>query len=416
MGGVAVTLWLLAAVLMVFVYMIPHESIARNCLRSSITLAAEGNKPSVAGCPLLRVDNFTDALMLNMAYSADDGDALVASMANIFYTDDDMHVYERTMELFGAAPVTEGGYGLSYARYWHGHQLILRPLLVLTDYAGILMLNALLLLAELAAVLWLAWRRLSHRLAMMLLAALLVVALPMVATCLQFAVCFHIALLAMMVLMLWPRVLEDGNIALATFTAIGGLTAIFDLLTTPMLTLCLPLAVCLLRQKRWQRTACVLRLASAWLVGYAVLWLAKCVTADVFTGEDVLGDFIANSTGRSLAGSGLLTEMLSERWGGTMALWLLAGMAVIIVVMATLCIILWQRIRRTASGRRHSWLLVIAALPLCWYVATLQHSVIHFWFVWRSLAATFFALLTFLTLTRNSFNDEEDSCNYPVLQ
>ena len=65
---------------MTVAHLIPHRSIEGNVALSVETLSREGKYPSLLGVPLFRIDTFTDALMLNMAWCADEVHPVDAAM------------------------------------------------------------------------------------------------------------------------------------------------------------------------------------------------------------------------------------------------------------------------------------------------------------------------------------------------
>ena len=396
------------SLLMIAVHLIPHESIGRHCEESALTLQEEGLYPQPLGIPLFRIDTFTDALMLNMAFCADEKRPVESAMTNVFYTDDEMQVFERTQDILHGKK-TANGFFEPYARYWHGHQTVLRPLLSIMGYKGIMRLNALCLWALALLSLTLVWRRLSLAISTLLLLSLMVVAFPVVPRCLQFSTCFHLTFLFIIALLLWPRLTKGSTTAASTFFVFGGLTSFFDILTTPLLTLGLPLVVCLLQHDRWQSVKNVISLSAVWALGYGVLWVSKCVLAQLLTGQAVVTDFLANVRVRSVAGILSMHELLVGQFGGTVALaicLLIAAGVVALVLFSHAC---WKRMQRNPKWGHHWWLLAVALIVPLWYVATLQHTVVHYWFTWRALAVSIFSISVFIYLTKKSAHEEDCS-------
>lgn len=390
-----VLLWAVFLCAMVAVHTLPYAWIERNAVESGRQLQDFGKYPRLWGNPLLRIDTFTDALMLNMAWCADESHPLDAALQNRYYTDDDMNVFERTQDVLNGR-MSADGYYYPYARYWHGYQTLLRPMLVLTDYQGILWINAACLSLLLVLCVWTVGRRLSWRVAGLLLLSLLLVALPVVPLCIQFSTCFYIALLAVVAILRCPRLTQSGVAACCTFFAMGALTAYFDLLTTPVLTLGLPLAICLLHRPVWQSSKWVLRLTSVWLGGYASLWASKCIVAQLLTDYDIVGSFLRAVQVRSVTGVGTLWAPVVSVLGNV-PFYILGSLVFIAVALCLALVVgLWRWGRRNEAARMNAWLVLIALLTPCWYLLTLQHSSVHYWFTWRDLASTFFALFVFI--------------------
>ena len=306
-----VALLLLLSGVMMIVSMVPHERVAAHMVQSCSQLRAEGLYPEQWGIPLMRIDTFTDALMLNMAWCADDTTPIRSAMLNRFYTDDDMQVFDRTMDLVSSH--ASDGFYMPYGRYWHGHQTIVRPLLTVTDYAGILRFGKWCFWILLALTLWLVGRRLSWSMAVILGASLLLTSIWCVPECIQFSTCFYLSFLGIIVVLQWPWTVQTSMRFAVTFFVVGALTTFFDILTTPQVTLCLPLLMVLLRSERNVRLHRFLLGTISWGLGYAMLWLSKCVIAWLLTGENVVADFLQNARSRSLAGVSGLLDLLSEK-------------------------------------------------------------------------------------------------------
>ncbi len=107
------------------------------------------------------MDNYTDTLMLFEAASADELPPLQAMMTNTAYNVDNFETLADDLAWYiekdwstGAqrtdAPALEP---FSYARYWHGYLIWLRPLLLLMPYTGVRIVQYIVLFALLAVVL-----------------------------------------------------------------------------------------------------------------------------------------------------------------------------------------------------------------------------------------------------------------------
>ena len=400
---------------MISVHLIPQESIKGQCEESAKTLQKEGLDPQILDIPLLKIDTFTDALMLNMAFCADEKQPVKSAFTNSFYTDDEMNVYDRTLELLLPGSNNPDGYEKDYARYWHGYQTVLRPLLTVFSYRQIIVLNCIVFFLTALLCLALVWLLLSPKLALLMLVSLLIVGLPVVPLCLQFSTCFYLMFLSMIAILAWPSLTSNPVAAACTFFVIGGLTSFFDLLTTPLLTLGFPLIICLLINHKRQSARQIIRLSASWFSGYALLWLSKCLVSLLLIGNNVIDDFITNATSRSLAGFYSMKELLTNQFGTQIAIGICLGIVVAILLFIGLAVACWKHIKKQPASKRHSWLLLIALMVPLWLVATLQHAVVHYWFVWRALAVSFFAIFTYLYYTK-TFNHEKDSRNHSLLQ
>jgi len=123
----------------------------------------------------------------------------------------------------------------SYARYWHGYQIVLLPLLELFTYQQLKVFIGCVVAAELVAVAVLLIRK--HRMiaeALLLVGAFLLSFGFMASASLQYATTYLIAFSALLVFLLFERRLSSRTTGF--FFVIGILTAFFDILSTPLLT------------------------------------------------------------------------------------------------------------------------------------------------------------------------------------
>ena len=361
--------------------MIPHRAIESHCQTSIAYIVKQGEYPSAYGLPLLKTDNFTDLLMLNEAWCCDDTQPVNASMMNYFFLTYDDNLFKASWQLItqpSKLPQLQ-----EYSRYWHGFQVILRPLLMLTDYSKLIIVNCILLTLVALWCLYDVWWKCSPIDCMSLALVLLLTAFYAVPLCFQYSVCFYIMFFSVITLLRNKKQRKrNKEHEICSFFTIGALTAFFDLLTTPLLTLGIPLLLYLRSRKQRSRTiGLAVRLSIAWGVGYAVLWLSKCLVAWLLTGHSILNFFMKGVYTRSALGLGSINRLL------------MAHPLICVVILVMLIVIILLITTHIPFLRRHGWLLFIAAMPFLWYAVLLQHSFIHFFFVWRILAVTLLALM-----------------------
>lgn len=383
-----------ATAALVWAMSIKPDALEPNVRVSVHQLQELGRRPQVCGIPLWRIDTFTDMLMLNVAMSADADHPVTAAMECRFFIDPSYDVYATTQVLIGDTDVAVDASGQplddvhfqSYGRYWHGLQTLLRPLLVIAPYSTLLVANGILLAVLIAVALTLMWRRCGRSVCVPTMVVLMAVMVPVVPLCLQLEVCFALMSAGMIAVLTGGVSWQRWTVV---FFLIGALTAYADLLTTPQLTLCIPLIAAFTRRDVRGSVAGVIGMSASWAIGYVAFWLTKLPLAYWLAGVSLRDDFVANARVRSSIGLSRLFELMSERAGWTIdngqwGIWLLVVVAISVVAA--------QIVNRKSSNCQINWLLVVAAIIPCWYMLMLQHSIIHYWFTWRALAATALAL------------------------
>lgn len=380
---------------LVCIQIIPRNAIEKNVLSSSKLLQEEGDYPyKFRDQPVFYLDNYTDALMHNITVSSETCRPVDAAMMCYYYSS---YTWPEGVNL--EKTVSHHSEGLSkkiYGRYWQGYQIVLRPLLCFFDLRDIRHINWVLMSFMFGCCLFLVGRRISWIESLLLLFSLLAVNIVIVPFSLQYSNCFYQMLVYTIILLICPRLTSSpGRLAL-TFFVIGGLTAFFDFLTTPQITLGIPLILTILVYHFDRPYLCTIKASISWVMGYALLWASKWVVGYWLTGFD----FWANA-------SHAAQERLSSSIGDTeITLSYIFEVKVSTVesyfwsvfLLLVLGIVLWNLVRLKGRHRliEHSWLLLIALIVPVWYVVLLNHSFEHFWFTRRALLVSMFALFVWI--------------------
>ena len=141
---------------------LPAQPVLEHVYDSAQTIQQEGLYPEYFGFKLFQMDNYTDTIMLFEAAAMGEQDPLTAMMTATAYNVDnfetmagDLAVYcERTIPLATGAQKAVHLVPFSYARYWHGYLIWLRPLLCVMSITGVRVVQYLVLFALLAVILW----------------------------------------------------------------------------------------------------------------------------------------------------------------------------------------------------------------------------------------------------------------------
>jgi hypothetical protein len=410
---------LLFSGLMVVTYTLPSSLIEGNVQTSLAQLDAEGyDFVPYLGLLQLMADNRTDALILNQSLNPAELDPLRAAFGNY------MRVNATTwdpqfdqIESLSLALAGEGGELESNARYWHGAQVFVRPMLIFLGHRAIRYTHLVLIAALVVVTALLVRYRLGLKAMFALLAALLLVGAVVVPMSIAYVSVWVIALVGVAVV---ARLTDSGGMLtwdLEVFLVLGALTAFFDLMSAPLLTLGMPLAALLIArlQAPNEPTAraqvlTTAKLSAAWLFGYAGSWLAKWMLSTLLTQEGILSDAgnAALYHVSEFEGAGLLEGIVAAVSRNVAMLFPLFGVAqvsgpnwsAIVAVgtalgLATLALaIVWARHRRRdGRWRLLLGLMPLALLPYLRYVLLVWHSAFHYYFSYRSQAITVFLVV-----------------------
>lgn len=395
-------------VLLLAAYALPGERVRQHVYDSARTIQNEGLYPEYLGFKLFQMDNYTDTLMLFEAASADELPPLQAMMTNTAYNVDNFETLADDLAWYiekdwstGAqrtdAPALEP---FSYARYWHGYLIWLRPLLLLMPYTGVRIVQYIVLFALLAVVLVQLRRRCGLRAAVWFAVSQLAVSVWFVPHQVQYFTCFMIAYAGCAWVLAKPRRSDDVCLALLV---LGVVTSFCDLLVTPVLTLGLPLVCWLLEPQQRLRAGTrqcgiVVGGSLTWGVGYLLCWASKWVLAGLVTGQNVIADALHQVGVRTAADSWHGMELT---WGNILhfVYTTLAGKHLfwpLVLVVVLLLALFAASIRDRQQLARALPLGLCALMTPAWFIVLRTHSIQHGWFTWRALGLTVFAGLAFL--------------------
>lgn len=387
---------------------LPAQPVLEHVYDSAQTIQQEGLYPEYFGFKLFQMDNYTDTIMLFEAAAMGEQDPLTAMMTATAYNVDnfetmagDLAVYcERTIPLATGAQEAVQLVPFSYARYWHGYLIWLRPLLLVTDITGVRVVQYLVLAALFAAVAVLLRRRCGLRAAVWFAVSQLLVTAFWAPHQVQFFTCFAVAYAGCVWVLAKPRRSDDVCLALLV---LGVVTSFCDLLVTPVLTLGLPLVCWLLEPQQRLRAGTrqcgiVVGGSLTWGVGYLLCWASKWVLAGLVTGQNVIADALHQVGVRTAADS----------WHGMELTWsnilrfvytTLAGKHLfwpLVLAVVLLLTLFAASIRDRQQFARALPLGLCALMTPAWFIVLRTHSIQHGWFTWRALGLTVFAGLAFL--------------------
>lgn len=387
---------------------LPAQPVLEHVYDSAQTIQQEGLYPEYFGFKLFQMDNYTDTIMLFEAAAMGEQDPLTAMMTATAYNVDnfetmagDLAVYcERTIPLATGAQKAVQLVPFSYARYWHGYLIWLRPLLLVTDITGVRVVQYLVLAVLFAAVAVLLRRRCGLRAAVWFAVSQLLVTAFWAPHQVQFFTCFAVAYAGCVWVLAKPRRSDDVCLALLV---LGVVTSFCDLLVTPVLTLGLPLVCWLLEPQQRLRAGTrqcgiVVGGSLTWGVGYLLCWASKWVLAGLVTGQNVIADALHQVGVRTAADSwhgmeltwGNILRFVYTTLAGKHLFWPLVLAVVLLLALFAASIRDRQQLARALP------LGLCALMTPAWFIVLRTHSIQHGWFTWRALGLTVFAGLAFL--------------------
>lgn len=355
-------------------FSIPGSAIERG-VRQSVQQVTDDGKMFTAQVGQIlpfKLGVFSDCLILGIAYCADNSHPLHSAMSDKF-----MMVGNSPIKGAQAMLEPAGNDNLKpiiYCRYWHGNQVIIRPMLCVTTLHGIRVFNWIFLTLLLLGLLVVMWQRVGRTDAMIATLSLATVMVPSVPMCMNYVPTFYIALLSSIIILSWRTVTSKWHCSMTTFFIIGACTSFLDLLTTPMVALAVPLVVYMLYRKPEKAWRTVIMLSLAWLLGYALLWATKWALAAFITGHAAWEDAMGAVTQRTVGHNEQDYMMWCLKATGMLLLAISTFTATVTLAFAKS----WQSIRH------YSWLLLVAMASFVWTFVLLEHTWHHLHFTWRT--------------------------------
>lgn len=407
--------------------LIPSRMLKKNVIKTSEIYGEEGEKKIVKVFGKEEtIFIFTDALMVNTAYSIDSEHPIESFLlarknyipgqtqnihedsqynlgASAKYKDANENVFQAA-ELYGLMHEENIIDSYEYARYWHGYLIFLRPLLSIMSINGIRALNFIIICACIVALFFLLRKKCGFRAAILFLLPLVMIDVFILSLGLSDVYDMIIAMLASIVLLELIDVREDAGVMFFIF---GCITSFIDLFTIPVVTLCLPLTVFFLvkhrkfgiyeekdlKQKLISEFGSFIVLCYSWGLGYVLTWGAKWILAEALTDRKIISSALEQVKYR--AGSEKISYGLvlsrNFKFLGFMPFFLL-----ILSILGDFGFRFYKRkdkkelIQEFKQNMKERIInivpfILISLIPFIWLFVIKQHSAIHSFFVNRIL-------------------------------
>ncbi|MCL4822298.1 MAG: hypothetical protein KJ067_24485 [Vicinamibacteria bacterium] len=406
LAGIAAFVALLTAV-----YLLPEAPIARNLGPSLALLREEGLYPQTFfDGPGFRRDNYTEAIMLDTSIKNPGQNAFQAAMSGpkngAPESGSPVDALAETLE--GKRPQAE-----DYAYYWNGYQVFLRPALVAASYPVIRVYNHLLLSALALWATVLLGKAAGREAGVAFVLAFALTGFIAVPGSLHYSSMTYLALAGVVAALLALRQGFAASVDLELFFVLGMLAAFLDLLSTPLLSLLLPLVAMLIVRTRAARLPVrqhawfVVVSSTMWSVGYLGSWLTKTLLSSLVLERNVMAEAarqvlfrVGLGEGQPRVAEALVTNVrnlfpgMSGEGLGPTSLSPIGAAATVVLAGLLVTAFVYRRPGREIS--QAGAVLLVVPIPYLWFVVANNHSSIHNFFTYRIQAGAVFALLYFL--------------------
>ena len=390
---------------------IPKEAIRENLLESAYYLEEnedefyhrrDNNRRTL-------IDNYADTIEFNIMYSVDEEHRLESLLISPFYSDNANAEYQM-ISILRQGIEEEKEIDTVYDRYWHGMQMIMRPLFVLFDIVQIRILMMSVLIIGLAFLMFCLWKREQKVMALSMIPAAVLISYPMLGMCMEYVPTFFIMLVVSLACLKWYQ----SKKMIMTWLLISGMRCgFFDILTTETVAVVIPLAIVLaLREKEgildrfWKEILFVVSSGFLWGIGYLGVFGSKWLFSSLSLGANRFAPAISMMLYRQGAevavesGSGLSQPMealarnlrlllgfpLEMEYGTVLMI------AAAVVGIAVCFVYLYRKTGKDCV--LPALLALLALVPIFRIMFLNSHSYQHSFFTYRALFATIVCVIT----------------------
>lgn len=405
---------------LIIVSYIPKDAIKDNVRESAEIMVKEGEGKSFKS--LARTvfnDNSTDAIMLNLTYTIDEEnrlESIIKARRNFVpgITEEikndmvgdlphESETYLMTQELLDTVNGKKQ-VSYEYTRYWHGYIVILRILLVLFDITTIRWITQIILISLIVILMYYLKRNSSWKVSISLLLSFIATDLFVWIYTIQG---MYVMIIAVAIsVFIANKKINEKNINIWLFIS-GALTAYFDFLTTPLVSILLPIIVYTsVNNNETNIKKEIIRLIKnlfAWGFGYFGLWAAKWIIADILYNMETIILSIVQIYYRM----GGIKELDVENFGARGLIRNTIN-SVNFLVIAIYSFLYMYAMWRVGSYKKGYFLsseklsyYFCYIITLVWYYVISEHSYQHFFFTYKTMLITVLAIMLIVLDDRN---------------
>lgn len=403
---VGIILGLYIVLMLVFIgtmtrsYSLNNKRIVNHVYESAQTIEKEGVYPRIIlNDEKSQLDNFTDSWMLTIAMGID-GKKSIDSAMNCYYkfNEDSTDKADNLLRIVRGEKIEE----YEYTRYWHGYQIFLRPLLQVFNYEEIRYINMFGVIGLFVVAAYLLKEKIGTGLVVAFIISMLMSMITIVPMSIQFSSVYYITMVSIVILTMFSKNIMKKDLMYAYFFLIGALTSFFDLLTAPIITLGFSIIVySYLELKEYsiiKNTVEIISKSFSWSMGYIMSVFGKWIIAEIITKKNI----ISNAFNQVLYRTSSQVNDVEISKVDTIIKNIdkyIEGIDIKLILMIIVLTLILFIIMKKKNSINMLPTLIVAFYPIVYYLVMTNHSFIHFWFTYRNLTVSCFAILSFILYT-----------------
>lgn len=386
------------------------KMIKENVKSSSTFLSNQGSFYKISNLFNVWNNNYTEAVIINEAYSVDYHKPFVSYMkarkdydssnnkgeyeentgegVSINYDSElNEEIYSENYDSIGELADFLSGkihYSIPYGRYWHGYLVLYRPLLLLFDIHQIKVFQLISFAILYLLFVFLLYKRFGKSIALIFGVSLICSGYFSASYSLESAPVFFVMIISSILLV--KRIDKIKRFGIFIFV-VGCLTNYVDYLTVPLITIGMLCAIYLMKEmeerKDWKYCLKFLITNSIiWLIGYAGAWIFKWLLYDLTINDQnnmlkigfTQSFYRMNRTNATAGDSSYIYTIINILGPESLYLIIVSG------------ILLWINKFKVIANKFNKnifsfWLLSL--YPIVWYGVLANHTLLHYYFTYR---------------------------------
>lgn len=298
---------------------------------------------------------------------------------------------------------------VEYARYWHGYSFIIKLLMLMFDLDGIRNLFTILLIGLSIILLYLINKKLGKMYVIIFSVAFCMIDYFLCGLTLQGVLIMILMQVSSIFILHYHNNLKKYIYGL--FLILGMLTCYLDLLTTPIITLFIPLIIYLLLENKdsnlslLDNVKILAKISCVWGISYILTELTKLIIVDLIYHNNTLQKSFEQIIYRTISNdlekyhSFFLNFNVFDTIMANVKL-AFGGPSIILfigLIVYILNLLLKNKRKNNLKFNASSLIyLIIAIVPFVWYILFKNHSYQHAFFTYRNLIITIIGFSTFL--------------------
>lgn len=406
----------ICSICLLFVCSIPNENICKNIETSAVRMVEESTYPrlipeSMKISTYYRIDNWTEAALLNMIYTNSSSDPVKAAFSQKEYRSNNPNPDGGVGHLIATvngADLDNRHLGLR-STYWLGVRTILMPLLTIMDYYSIRLCLLFINFCLIFAITFLLSFKVDKSTGIAFFISILM--LNFYTSVVQWCNGFPcIWIVSFTIFIILKRHKNYYNFCLLFFI-VGMLTSYFDWFSIPLITFGIPaIIILIIDSKDVQSTISksfnkIFQCAFGWSLGYASMLASRVILTTILNGDGSWNNFwdrvIYNITSSNVSQTSGLSEKLDTLIKGFRGIFPLPmlekrfseAVLIGIIVFVLLLIIFW--------GKRIpvlSILGLVSLAPFVWFIVFNGYCRVHFWIAYRVFLISVFSWILIFRL------------------